>query len=101
LGQNYLVIGQVTDAGGGQYNVQFQLLDVYKSGQLFRLRMTSSATDLRRTAHHISDLIFEKLTGKKGVFSGRIAYITTNNQGNNNNHISFKLRMRTALILKL
>ena len=82
VGQNYLVIGQVGDAGGGQYNVQFQLLDVYKSGQLLGYRMTSSAADLRRTAHHISDLIFEKLTGKKGVFSGRIAYITTNNQGN-------------------
>jgi len=82
LGQNYLVIGQVTDTGGGQYNVQFQLLDVYKGGQLLGYRMTSSATDLRRTAHHISDLIFEKLTGKKGVFSGRIAYITTINQGN-------------------
>jgi len=81
VGQNYLVIGQVGDAGGGQYNVQFQLLDVYKSGQLLGYRMTSSAADLRRTAHHISDLIFEKLTGKKGVFSGRIAYITTNNQG--------------------
>jgi len=82
LGQNYLVIGQVSDTGGGQYNVQFQLLDVYKNGQLLGYRMTSSADDLRRTAHHISDLIFEKLTGKKGVFSGRIAYITTNNQGN-------------------
>jgi TolB protein len=82
VGQNYLVIGQVTDAGGGQYNVQFQLLDVYKNGQLLGYRMTSSTDDLRRTAHHISDLIFEKLTGKKGVFSGRIAYITTNNQGN-------------------
>jgi TolB protein len=82
LGQNYMVIGQVSDAGGGQYNVQFQLLDVYKSGQLLGYRMTSSAADLRRTAHHISDLVFEKLTGKKGVFSGRIAYITTNNQGN-------------------
>jgi TolB protein len=81
LGQNYLVIGQVSDAGGGQYNVQFQLFDVYKNGQLLGYRMVSSADDLRRTAHHISDLIFEKLTGKKGVFSGRIAYITTSNQG--------------------
>ena len=81
LGQNYMVIGQVTDAGG-QYNVQFQLLDVNNGGQLLGYRMTSSAGDLRRTAHHISDLIFEKLIGKKGVFSGRIAYITTNNQGN-------------------
>jgi len=81
VGQNYLVIGQVVDAGAGQYNVQFQLLDVYKGGQLLGYKMTSSTADLRRTAHHISDLVFEKLTGKKGVFSGRIAYITTNNQG--------------------
>ena len=79
--QNYLVIGQLADAGSGQYNVQFQLFDVYKSGQLLGYRMTSSTADLRKTAHHISDLIFEKLTGKKGVFSGRIAYITTTNLG--------------------
>jgi TolB protein len=81
LGQSYMVIGQVVDAGG-QYNVQFQLLDTYKSAQLLGYRMVSSSADLRRTAHHISDLIFEKLTGKKGVFSGRIAYITTTDLGN-------------------
>ena len=80
LGQNYLVVGRVNN-GGGQYNVQFQLLDVFKGGQLLGYKMASSAGDLRRTAHHISDLIFEKLTGKKGVFSGRIAYITTSRQG--------------------
>lgn len=74
--QNYLVVGRVND-NGGQYDVQFQLLDVYKGGQLLGYRMNSSAADLRRTAHHISDLIFEKLTGKKGVFSGHIAYITS------------------------
>ncbi|MGR9013329.1 MAG: Tol-Pal system beta propeller repeat protein TolB [Gammaproteobacteria bacterium] len=86
IGQNYLVIGQVTE-DHGQYNVQFQLFDVYKSGQLMGFRMTSSAADLRRTAHHISDLIFEKLTGKKGVFSGRIAYINSSRQGRQSNHM--------------
>jgi TolB protein len=82
LGQNYLVIGRV-NGNGSQYDVQFQLFDVYKGGQLLGYKIASSAAELRRTAHHISDLIFEKLTGKKGVFSGRIGYITTNNQGNN------------------
>ena len=78
LNQNYLVVGQVGGGAGGQYNVQFQLLDVMKSGQLLGYQMNSSAADLRRTAHQISDLIFEKLTGKKGAFSGRIAYVTNN-----------------------
>jgi TolB protein len=85
IGQNYLVIGQVTEEHG-QYNVQFQLFDVYKGQQIMGYRMASSAGDLRRTAHHISDLIFEKLTGKKGVFSGRIAYITSTRQGRQSNH---------------
>jgi len=85
LSQNYLVIGQVTE-NQGQYSVQFQLFDVYKGEQLMGYQMTSSAADLRRTAHHISDLIFEKLTGKRGVFSGRIAYITSNRVGRQSNH---------------
>lgn len=76
LMQDYLVVGSV-NANGGQYDVQFQLLDINKGGQLLGYKMASSPNDLRRTAHHISDLIFEKLTGKKGVFSGRIAYITS------------------------
>ncbi|ESS72674.1 protein TolB [Methyloglobulus morosus KoM1] len=80
LNQNYLVVGQVGGGAGGQYSVQFQLLDVLKSGQLLGYQMNSSAADLRRTAHQISDMIFEKLTGKKGAFSGRIAYVTNNNQ---------------------
>ena len=80
LNQNYLVVGQVNSGAGGQYSVQFQLLDVLKSGQLLGYQMNSSAADLRRTAHHIADLIFEKLTGKKGAFSGRIAYVTNNGQ---------------------
>lgn len=85
INQNYMVIGQVTETGG-QYSVQFQLFDVYKGTQLLGYRMNSSAADLRRTAHHISDLIFEKLTGKKGVFSGRIAYITSTKQGKQSTH---------------
>lgn len=81
VGQNYLTIGRVTN-NGAQYSVEFQLLDVYKSEQLLGYQINSSAADLRKTAHTISDMIFEKLTGKKGVFSGRIAYITSNSLGN-------------------
>jgi TolB protein len=85
ISQNYIVIGQISP-DQGQYNVQFQLFDVNKGSQIMGYRMPSSAAELRRTAHHISDLIFEKLTGKKGVFSGRISYITSTGQGKNSSH---------------
>ncbi len=80
LNQSYLVIGQINE-DRGQYSVQFQLFDVNKGSQILGYRMPSTAAELRRTAHKISDLIFENLTGKKGVFSGRIAYITSTRQG--------------------
>lgn len=82
LGQDYLLIGQVASTGLS-YNVQFQLFDVYKAEQIMGYRLTVSAKDLRRTAHHISDLVFEKLTGVPGVFSSRITYITSVNRSRN------------------
>lgn len=83
LGQDYLVIGQVTEMPSGQYQVQFQLFDVYKSEQFLGYRLTVPAKDLRRTAHHISDLVYEKLTGKKGIFGTRLAYVTSTIKANN------------------
>lgn len=79
LGQEYLVIGQVNDAAG-RYQVQFQLFDVYKGAQLLGYRLNVSKNDFRKTAHLISDLVFEKLTGKKGNFSTRIAYVTSSSK---------------------
>ncbi len=85
LGQNYIVIGRV-QPNGAQFNIEFELFDVAKGESLLGYRMSSSANDLRKTAHHISDLIYERLMGKKGVFSGRIAYITSTRQGAQSNH---------------
>ena len=81
LGQEFLVIGQINEVSG-RYQIQFQLFDVYKGEQLIGYRLTVAANEMRRTAHYISDLVYEKLTGKKGVFSSRIAYITTSIKAN-------------------
>ena len=32
--------------------------------------------DLRLASHRIADYVYEKLTGEKGIFSTRIAYVT-------------------------
>lgn len=77
LGQDYLVIGKVMNAGPGSYNVQFFLFDVPRGEQLLGYSIPASAGDLRRAAHRISDLIYEKLTGVPGAFGTRIAYVTS------------------------
>ena len=76
LGQDYMVIGQVNGSGGG-FSIQFHLFNVHNGQLLTGYRLTVGANDLRRAAHHISDLIYEKLTGRKGAFNTRIAYVTT------------------------
>jgi TolB protein len=71
-----LVVGRVQAVGPDTYQVQFQLLDVFKGGQLAGYRYTVPGARLRKLAHQISDIIYEKLTGEPGAFDTRIAYIT-------------------------
>lgn len=71
-----LVVGNAREISPGTYSVQFQLLDVFKGRQLTGYRYTVQASQLRSLAHRISDIIYEKLTGEKGAFNTRIAYIT-------------------------
>jgi TolB protein len=77
LGQDNLVIGKITQGVNGLLNVQFQLFDVYKGEQLTGFSIPARPSDLRGVAHRISDLVYEKLTGQKGAFSTRIAYVTS------------------------
>ena len=81
LNVDNLVIGKVDVASPQQYNVQFQLLDVFRGMQLIGYSFAASSDELRRVAHHISDLIYEQLTGEKGAFNTQIAYITTTGTG--------------------
>ena len=74
-GADALVIGTVTPQGGDRFEVRFRLMDVAKSTQLAGFAYTVTAAQLRLTAHKIADVIYEKLTGDKGVFATRITYV--------------------------
>jgi TolB protein len=70
-----LVIGQAQRLPDGRFDVRFRLLDVQKQAQIGGFAYTLTAAQLRLTAHKIADFIYEKLTGERGVFSTRIAYV--------------------------
>ncbi|MCU7916732.1 MAG: Tol-Pal system beta propeller repeat protein TolB [Candidatus Thiodiazotropha sp. (ex Dulcina madagascariensis)] len=72
-----LVVGQIQSNGAGGYQIQFQLLDVFRGEQLTGYSIPTTAPNLRSTAHRIADLIYEKLLGVPGAFSTRVAYITS------------------------
>lgn len=81
LKQNYIVVGRVLDAGAGAYRVEYELYDVPKGERLLGLAMTARATAMRDVAHQMADAIYEKITGVRGAFWTRIAYVTASGKG--------------------
>ncbi len=92
LGVDALVLGTVSLLPDGKYNIEYQLVDVLKgkntqpnlAGEdlnqstqkvVLHNRKAVEGAQLRLYSHRISDLVYEKLTGEKGAFLTRIAYV--------------------------
>ena len=71
-----LLTGSVTRLADGRYDVRFRLWDVVRGQDLGGQSYSVVQADLRLSAHRIADFVYEKLTGERGVFSTRIAYVT-------------------------
>ncbi len=78
----YLVVGKI-EPQGSDYRIQYELMDVAGGKRMLGETLTSSASDLRASAHYISDQIFEAITGIRGAFSTRIAYVAASGSGDN------------------
>lgn len=87
LNVSYLIVGKIQELVDGSFQVQFQLLDVFKGNQLAGYSIRALNSGLRRTAHHISDIIYKTITGEEGAFNTHISYITvTRNKNNKKNY---------------
>lgn len=75
-GADALVTGSVTRLADGRFDVRFRLWDAIRNQDLGGQSHAVVPGDLRLAAHRIADFIYEKLTGDKGAFSTRIAYVT-------------------------
>lgn len=91
LGMDNLLVGTIKPAADGKFQVDLQLLDIYggqkgnanaKPAVLLSKEFLVPNQGMRKLSHHISDLVYEKLTGEKGIFSTHIAYVVVEKSRN-------------------
>ena len=75
-GADALATGSVLRLADGRFDIRFRLWDVVRGQDFGGQSYVVAPGDLRLAAHRIADFIYEKLTGQRGVFSTRIAYVT-------------------------
>ncbi|NQW94400.1 MAG: Tol-Pal system protein TolB [Polaromonas sp.] len=75
-GTDAIVTGSISQLADSRFDVRMRLWDTVRGQDLGGQSYSPPAGDLRLSAHKIADYVYEKLTGDKGIFSTRIAYVT-------------------------
>ena len=83
VGSEYLVVGNIR-RNAGSYSISYALFNV-SAGIEIGVWTLQGVQDLRTAGHHISDVIYEKLTNLQGIFSTELLYVTVRKNGSGNN----------------
>lgn len=75
LKTDFIAVGKLIPEGPDRFAAQFELYNVLTGQRLTGQRLTAGAGGMRALSHRIADIIFEQLTGIRGAFSTRIAFI--------------------------
>jgi TolB protein len=76
LKSDFIVVGKLTPNGADRYTAQFELFNVLNGQRLTGQTVSATAASMRAMSHRIADIIFEQLTGIRGAFSTRIAFVS-------------------------
>ena len=82
-GQEHVVIGRIVQ--GSQSDTlyaEFVLYDVIQGREVLSERVPFKVNETRHAGHRIADLIYKALTGERGVFNTRVAYVSASGDGN-------------------
>jgi TolB protein len=74
-GADALVAGSVARLADGRFDVRYLLWDTVRGQELVGQSNAVLPADLRLAAHRVADEIHLRLTGERGVFATRIAYV--------------------------
>ena len=80
-GAKYITIGSIKETAAGRYEISVKLYSIADEKQVLSMVMPVVASDLRAGGHYIADKIYEQITGVKGIFSTKIAYVTATRAG--------------------
>jgi TolB protein len=69
-----LVVGRVR-RDGGRILADFRLWDVFAGQQAAGQSYNTTAENMRRVGHIISDAVYARLTGEKGYFDSRVVFV--------------------------
>jgi TolB protein len=75
LNAQALVSGSITSTGDGRLIAEYRLWDVVSGQYLTGKQFFATPDNWRRLAHIIADSIYERLTGERGYFDTRIAFV--------------------------
>jgi len=73
---DYVVVGRVAAGAAGAVQLQFDLVNALTGQVMLSESVTAPQNAVRNGAHRVADRIFEKLTGTRGAFATRIAYVS-------------------------
>ncbi|HET8850712.1 MAG TPA: Tol-Pal system beta propeller repeat protein TolB [Marinobacter sp.] len=85
LGQRYVLVGQLTRSGD-RVEARYELFDVNREERLLGETASAPVSNIRSLGHHISDKVYEAITGVPGVFSTKLAYVTVTGEGNSSRY---------------
>jgi TolB protein len=76
-GANYFLKANIFDESGNEF-IKFTLHNVIKKEVMVSYKINlDKNNNIRKVSHKISNVIFESITGIKGIFDTKIAYIST------------------------